>query len=88
MLFCVISTLSYKEEKKSLNITARVFEDVSFFFLAKRRMYIDDLTVPPAETYYLKRNVKAKYSHEQAIDVHSVTYEWQHNLHAKPKQLS
>lgn len=48
-------------------------------------MFIDDLTVPPAETYYLKRNIKAKYSHEQTIDGHSVTYEWQHNRHAKTK---
>ena len=85
MPFSVTSTLSYKEEKILVEYHGARSRRRFFFFLAKRRMYIDDLTVPPAETYYLKRNVKAKYSYEQAIDVHSVTYEWQHKRHAKTK---
>lgn len=71
----VTSTLSYKEEKIVEYHGARIRRRFFFFFLATRRMYMDDLTVPPAETHYPKRNVKAKYSHEQTIDVHSVTYE-------------
>lgn len=84
MPFSVTSTLGYKEEKNRW-ISRRAYSKTFLFSLAKRRMFIDDLTVPPAETYYLKRNVKAKYSHEQTIDGHSVTYEWQHNRHAKTK---